>query len=174
MGKVHCGMQTQQWNNGIVKNVTQTMPHRHKDATIFHYVHCVSLSIFKDGYLTSEHIYMVDFTDLDAVYGSDNGLKMKFTYVKHLLFHLEKCLSQLIMKQTIVNSPLPGSVIWVHIPAEKKLQQPEFYRSVVGGLTSFSSEMSHLFSFAQSGITLQLRYLLLFHVNTICEVDLIQ
>ena len=23
MGKLHCGMQTQQWNNGIVKNVTQ-------------------------------------------------------------------------------------------------------------------------------------------------------
>ena len=23
MGKPHCGMQTQQWNNGIVKNVTQ-------------------------------------------------------------------------------------------------------------------------------------------------------
>ena len=22
-GKLHCGMQTQQWNNGIVKNVTQ-------------------------------------------------------------------------------------------------------------------------------------------------------
>ena len=37
MGKLHCGMQTQQWNNGIVKN---------KDATIFHCGHCVSLSIF--------------------------------------------------------------------------------------------------------------------------------
>ena len=23
MGKLHCGMQTQQWNNGIVKNVMQ-------------------------------------------------------------------------------------------------------------------------------------------------------
>ena len=23
MGKLHCGMQMQQWNNGIVKNVTQ-------------------------------------------------------------------------------------------------------------------------------------------------------
>ena len=23
MGKLHCGMQTQQWNNGIVKNATQ-------------------------------------------------------------------------------------------------------------------------------------------------------
>ena len=22
MGKLHCGMQTQQWNNGLVKNVT--------------------------------------------------------------------------------------------------------------------------------------------------------
>ena len=43
MGKLHCGMQTQQWNNGIVKNVTQTM--RQNDATIFHSVHCVSLSI---------------------------------------------------------------------------------------------------------------------------------
>ena len=43
MGKLHCGMQTQQWNNGMVKNITQTV--RNKDATIFHYVHCVSLSI---------------------------------------------------------------------------------------------------------------------------------
>ena len=25
MGKLHCGMQTQQWNNGIVKNVMQTL-----------------------------------------------------------------------------------------------------------------------------------------------------
>ena len=25
MGKLHCGMQTQQWNNGIVKNVTQNL-----------------------------------------------------------------------------------------------------------------------------------------------------
>ena len=32
MGKVHCGMQTQQWNNGLVKNVT-------------HNAHCVPLSI---------------------------------------------------------------------------------------------------------------------------------
>ena len=36
MGKLHCGMQTQQWNNDIV-------------------------------------------TDLDAVYGSDDGLERKFT-----------------------------------------------------------------------------------------------
>ena len=41
MGNLHCGMQMQQWNNGIVKNV------RHNDATIFHTAHCVSLSIFK-------------------------------------------------------------------------------------------------------------------------------
>ena len=43
MGKFHCGMQTQQWNNGMVQNVTQN---RHKDATIFHCGHCVSLSFF--------------------------------------------------------------------------------------------------------------------------------
>ena len=44
MGKLHCGMQTQQWNNGIVKKKLRKTV-RHKDATIFHYVHCVSLSI---------------------------------------------------------------------------------------------------------------------------------
>ena len=44
MGKLHCGMQTQQWNNGNVKTLRKTV--RHKDATILHYVHCVSLSIF--------------------------------------------------------------------------------------------------------------------------------
>ena len=44
MGKLHCGMQTKQWNNGIVKNVSKTV--RHRDATIFHCGHCVSLSIF--------------------------------------------------------------------------------------------------------------------------------
>ena len=38
------------------------------------------------------------FSDLDAVYGSDDGLKRKFTQVKHFLIYLEKCLSQLIMK----------------------------------------------------------------------------
>ena len=42
--KLHCGMQTQQWNNGIVKKTLRKTVH-HKDATIFHYVHCVSLSI---------------------------------------------------------------------------------------------------------------------------------
>ena len=41
MGKLHCGMQTLQQNNGIVKNDT-----RQKVATILYYVHCVSLSIF--------------------------------------------------------------------------------------------------------------------------------
>ena len=45
MEKLHCGMQTQQWNNGIVKKtLRKTM--RHNDATIFHYALCVSLSIF--------------------------------------------------------------------------------------------------------------------------------
>ena len=71
----------------------------HKDATIFHYVHCVPLSIFKvltqsfsvlkvsdkkiKIYLTNEYSYRADFTDLDAVYGSDDVLKRKFTSVKH-------------------------------------------------------------------------------------------
>ena len=42
------------------------------------------------------------YTDLDTVYGSDDGLKRKLTQVKHILIYLEKCLSQLIMEQTIV------------------------------------------------------------------------
>ena len=57
--------------------------------------------MLKDRYLTNEYSYRADFTDLDAVYGSDDGLKRKFTLVKHVLIYLEKCLSQLIMKQTI-------------------------------------------------------------------------
>ena len=48
MGKLLCGMQStqsQQWNNGNVKACKhKTM--RHKDATIIHCVHCVSLYIF--------------------------------------------------------------------------------------------------------------------------------
>ena len=44
MGKLHRGMQTKQWNNGIVKTLRKTV--RHKDATLFHCGHCVSLSIF--------------------------------------------------------------------------------------------------------------------------------
>ena len=45
MGKLHCGMQTQQWKNGIVlKTLRKTV--RHNDATLFHYLHCVFLSIF--------------------------------------------------------------------------------------------------------------------------------
>ena len=47
MGKLQCGMQStqsQQWNNGIVKRVTQNRMSQRQ--TIFHYVHCVSLSIF--------------------------------------------------------------------------------------------------------------------------------
>ena len=43
MGKLHCGIQMQQWNNGIVKVLCKNV--RHKDATIFQYVYCVSLSI---------------------------------------------------------------------------------------------------------------------------------
>ena len=58
--------------------------------------------IKKDRHLTNEYSYRADFTDLDAVYGSDDGLKRKLTQVKHFLIYLEKCLSQLIMKQTIV------------------------------------------------------------------------
>ena len=74
--------------------LSKTVPQ--KDATIFHYVHCVSLSIFnvwtqsfselkvfaekcKDRHLTKEYSYRADFTDLDAVYGSDDELKRKFT-----------------------------------------------------------------------------------------------
>ena len=85
-------------NNGIMvllKTLRKTV--RHKDATIFHCGHCVSLSIFnvltqsfnfsvkflpklyKDRYLTNEYSYRDDFTDLDAVYCSDHGLKRKFT-----------------------------------------------------------------------------------------------
>ena len=45
---------------------------------------------------------MADFTDLDAIYVSNVGLKRKFTNVKHFLIYLEKSLSQLIMKKTIV------------------------------------------------------------------------
>ena len=84
-------------NNGIIvllKTLRKTV--RHKDATIFHCGYCVSLSIFnvltqsfsvlnflpkmyKDRYLTNEYSYRADFTDLDAVYGSDDGLERKFT-----------------------------------------------------------------------------------------------
>ena len=80
-------------NNGIMvllKTLRKNV--RHKDATIFHYEHCVSLSIFnaltqsfsvlkvfaenlKDRHLTNEYSYKADFTDLDAIYGSDDGLK---------------------------------------------------------------------------------------------------
>ena len=83
-------------NNGIMvflKTLRKTV--HHKDATIFHCCHCVSLSFFnvltqsfsvlkiltkmyKDRYLTNEYSYRADFTDLDAVYGSDDGLKRKF------------------------------------------------------------------------------------------------
>ena len=51
---------------------------------------------------------------LDAVYGSDDGLKRKFTYVKHNMIYLEICLNQLIIKQTIIRrfcfSPTPWSL----------------------------------------------------------------
>ena len=78
-------------NNGIMvllKTLRKTV--RHKDATIIHYVHCVSLSIvnvlkvfsenfnLKERYLTNEYSYSqyrADFTDSDAVYGSDERLK---------------------------------------------------------------------------------------------------
>ena len=51
---------------------------------------------------------MSDFTDLDAIYGSDDGLKRKFIKVKHFLIYLEKCLSKLIMKQSIVYGMRPN------------------------------------------------------------------
>ena len=106
-------------NNGIMvllKTLLKTV--RHKDTTIFHCGHCVSLSIFnvltqsfsvlkvllkmyKDRYLTNEYSYRADFTDLDTVDGSDDGLKRKFTSVKHFLIYLGKYLSQLIVKQTM-------------------------------------------------------------------------
>ena len=111
-------------NNGIMvllKTLRKTT--RHNDATIFHYAHCVSLSIFKKVLTQSfsvlkvfaENLKNIDigqtntateliYTDLDAVYGSDDGLKRKLTQVKYFLIYLEKCLSQLIMKQTIVYS----------------------------------------------------------------------
>ena len=88
-------------NNGIMvllKTLRKTM--RHKYATIFHCGHCVSLSLskvltqsfsvlkvfdemYKYRYLTNKYSYRADFTDLNAVYGSDDGLKRKFIEVKH-------------------------------------------------------------------------------------------
>ena len=73
----------------LLKTLRKTV--RHEDATIFHCGHCVSLPIFnlltqsfsvkmyKDRYLTNEYSYRADFTDLDAGYGSNDGLKRKFT-----------------------------------------------------------------------------------------------
>ena len=60
--------------------------------------------ILRERYLTNEYSYRADFTDLDTVYGSDERLKRKFIKVKYFLIYLEKCLSQLIMKQTIVHN----------------------------------------------------------------------
>ena len=82
-------------NNGIMvllKTLFKIV--RYKDATIFHFVHCVSLLIFnvltqsfsvlkvfaeneKDRYLTNKYSCRADFTDLDAVHGSDDGLKRR-------------------------------------------------------------------------------------------------
>ena len=42
MGKLQCGMETQQWNNGIVKNVTQNRASQRSNNIPL----CVSLSIF--------------------------------------------------------------------------------------------------------------------------------
>ena len=78
----------------LLKTLRKTV--RHKDATIFRDVYCVSLSIFnvlaqsfsvlkflpkiwKDRYLKNENSYRADFTDSDTVYGSDDGLKRKST-----------------------------------------------------------------------------------------------
>ena len=35
--------------------------------------------MYKDRYLTNEYSYRADFTDVDAVDGSDDGLERKFT-----------------------------------------------------------------------------------------------
>ena len=83
-------------NNGIMvllKTLRKTV--RHEDATTFHCGHCISLSIFNiltqsfsvlkvftenvRRYLTNEYSYRADLKDLEAVYGSDDGLKRKFT-----------------------------------------------------------------------------------------------
>ena len=85
MGKLHCGMQTQQWNKGIVKNVTQNrasqscnnIPLWSLDFFIFNVMTQSLLKMNKDRYLTNKYSYIADFTDLDAVYGSDDGLKRK-------------------------------------------------------------------------------------------------
>ena len=93
MGKLHCGMQTQQWNNGIVKNVTQDRASQRCNNIplwslcfyIYFNVLTLSFSVLKifaenvQRYLTNEYSYRADSTDLDAVYGSDDGLKRKFT-----------------------------------------------------------------------------------------------
>ena len=75
-------MQTQQWNNGIVKNVMQNRASQR----------CNNIPLwpkmYKDRYLTYKYSYRADFTDLDAVYGSDDGLKRKFTYIGKIFFDL--------------------------------------------------------------------------------------
>ena len=35
--------------------------------------------MYKDRYLTNEYSYRADFTELDTIYGSDDGLERKFT-----------------------------------------------------------------------------------------------
>ena len=66
MGKLECGMQStqsQQWKNGFVKALSKTVSH--KDATIFHYVHCVSLSIFN---VLTQVIFSVSLLHAPALY----------------------------------------------------------------------------------------------------------
>ena len=46
MGKLHCGMQTQQWNDGIVKNITQNHASQICNNSLLHCGHCVCLFIF--------------------------------------------------------------------------------------------------------------------------------
>ena len=80
---------------------------RHKDATIFHCGHCVSLSIsnvltqsfsvlkvFAENvqrYLTNEYSYRADFTDLDTVYQLGKTL--------HTIVHFKRLGSRHIHKE---------------------------------------------------------------------------
>ena len=116
MGKLQCGMQTQQWNNKRYAKPHVTMMQQYSIMRIILY----DLSIFNVltqsfSVLTVEsfcrkfkkiNIWQTNtateliYTDLETVYGSDDGLKRKLTQVQHFLIYLEKCLSQLIMKQT--------------------------------------------------------------------------
>ena len=73
-------------NNGIMVLLKTLLSQRCNNIPLwalcfFIYFECVDTVIFKDRYLTNEYSYRADFTDLAAVYGSDDGLKRKFTYM---------------------------------------------------------------------------------------------